>query len=204
MRLLQSATLALLSTAGCVWATKAVGPDGKEAFRVHCSTPAQCAEKAAEVCAGDYHVVSSRTTVDGYADNGTGYANSPHETLVACGGTPSAAPSPSPAPAAPKPVTMEETPKPPAEAAKEGGACSVAFASVKETAGLWASLAPEAKRLDETPSRRDFVEVCRALPERVQRCLDARYREAHDKPCLAVLKRLETGEKNKIDSLFLE
>jgi hypothetical protein len=54
------------------------------------------------------------------------------------------------------------------------------------------------------PSPRDFVEVCRALPERVQRCLDARYREAHEKSCLAVLKRLDPGEKNKIDSLFLE
>jgi hypothetical protein len=75
---------------------------------------------------------------------------------------------------------------------------------VKETAAFWGQLSPGAKRLEEAPSQRDFVEVCRALPERVQRCLDARYREAHDKPCLAVLKRLEPGEKNKIDSLFLE
>jgi hypothetical protein len=75
---------------------------------------------------------------------------------------------------------------------------------VKETAAFWAQLYPDAKRLDEPPSPRDFLEVCRALPERVQRCLDARYRDAHPKPCLAVLRRLDAGEKNKIDSLFLE
>jgi hypothetical protein len=75
---------------------------------------------------------------------------------------------------------------------------------VKETASFWAGLSPDAKRLPELPSQADFVEVCRALPDRVQRCLEARYREAHDKACLAVLRRLETGEKNKVDSLFLE
>jgi hypothetical protein len=197
--LLCAVAVGLVSTTGCVWATKAQGPDGKEAFRVHCSTPAQCAEKAAEVCAGDYHVISSSTTMDGYANNGTGYANSPHETLVACGNAPSVA-SASPVVATPAAPASAKSPEP----MKESGTCATAYGSVKETFAFWGQLSPEAKLLPESPSQRDFVEVCRALPERVQRCLDARYREAHDKPCMAVLKRLEAGEKNKVDSLFLE
>jgi hypothetical protein len=190
--LVPAAALVLLT--GCAWAIKTQGADGKEVFRVHCATPAACAEKAAEVCAGGYRVVSSRTTADGYAENGTGYADHPHETLVACAGA-EAAPSPPasrPPPSAPPPTSP--------------GDCGAAYGSVKETAAFWAGLAPDAKRLPELPSQADFVEVCRALPDRVQRCLDARYREAHEhkKACLAVLRRLETGEKNKVDSLFLE
>jgi hypothetical protein len=192
--LVPAAALLLLGLSACSWAIKTQGADGKEVFRVHCSTPSGCAEKAAEVCAGGYRVVSSRTTADGYAENGTGYENSPHETLVACGSA-EAAPSPAPT-SAPAAKVAEPT--------KESGGCAAAYGSVKETAAFWAALAPEAKRLPEMPAQADFVEVCRALPDRVQRCLDARYREAHDKACLAVLRRLETGEKNKVDSLFLE
>lgn len=192
--ILRAAALVLLSTTGCVWATKVKGPEGKEAFRIHCSTPDQCSDKAAEVCAGDYDVVSSTTEVDGYAKNGTGYANSPHERVITCrdgGGQARPASPPPRAPAAAEPV-------------KEVAACAAAKDTVKDTAAFWGQLFPEAKRLPEPPAEKDFAEVCRALPERVQRCLDARYRQEHDKPCLAILKRLEPGEKNKIDSLFLE
>jgi hypothetical protein len=193
------ATFAIFASSGalaCVYASKVKGPNGREAFRIHCQTPAQCEDKANEVCAGPYEVVSSQTTPDGYANNGTGYANAPNEVTIACttGGqlvsSKPAAPSAPPASAAPT--------------ADANGSCATAHVSVKETAAFWSQLYPDAKRLDEPPSERDFAEVCKALPERVQRCLDARYRDAHAKPCLAVLKRLEPGEKNKIDALFLE
>jgi hypothetical protein len=192
------ATLGILASSGalaCVYASKVKGPNGREAFRIHCPSPAQCEDKANEVCAGPYDVLSSSTTPDGYANNGTGYANAPNEITIACttGGqlVSSKLPAPAPAPSA-------------APTADANGSCTTAHASVKETAAFWSQLYPDAKRLDEPPSERDFAEVCKALPERVQRCLDARYRDAHAKPCLAVLKRLEPGEKNKIDALFLE
>jgi hypothetical protein len=194
-----AAALALLSATGCVYATKIAGPSGGEAFRIHCSTPAQCTEKAVEVCASDYERISSTSQMDGYANNGTGYAQTPHEIVIACrAGAPTASASSAPAP--PKaPMTTPST-----EPASAASTCAAAHGSVKQTAAFWSQLYPDAKRLDEPPSQRDFLEVCRALPERVQRCLDARYREAHPKPCLAVLRRLDAGEKNKIDSLFLE
>jgi hypothetical protein len=199
--------LLLILTPGCAYATKVKRPDGSEAFRIHCADRAQCQEKATEVCAGDYEVVSSSTQMDGYVDNGTGYAERPHEMVIACrADVAKAAPRPAPpghdGGSAPKPPAAAAAP--PAEPAREAGACADAGATIKETAAFWAQLYPEAKRLEEAPAPRDFAEVCRALPERVQRCLDARYRAAHDKPCLAVLRRLDPGEKNKIDSLFLE
>jgi hypothetical protein len=187
----------LLGAAGCVYASKVTGPDGREAFRIHCADHTQCADKAREVCSGNFEVLSDKTEMDGYANNGTGYTAAPNEVVVACRTT--AAPS-SQAPAPPPsgaPAAGTATPA-------AGGTCAAAHATVRETAAFWGQLYPEAKRLDEAPSQRDFVEVCRVLPERVQRCLDARYRDAHTKPCTAVLRRLEPGEKNKIDSLFLE
>ncbi len=201
----------LLSATGCAYASRISGPGGREAFRIHCADHPQCVDKAGEVCSNDFEILSSKTVMDGYANNGTGYAMTPHEIVVACR-SPSQprAPAPSPAPAlAPGPApALAPGPAPAlapsAEPRVEPGACAAAHASVSETATFWAQLYPEAKRLEEAPSQRDFVEVCRALPERVQRCLDARYREVHGKPCLAVLRRLEPGEKNRIDSLFLE
>jgi hypothetical protein len=194
-----AAALALLSATGCVYASKIAGPGGGEAFRIHCSTPEQCTEKAVEVCGGDYQRLSSSSQMDGYANNGTGYAQTPHEIVIACraggGGTGSSSAS---APPKAPPAT------PSAEPASAASTCAAAHRSVKETAAFWAQLHPDAKRLDEPPSQRDFLEVCRALPERIQRCLDAGYRDAHPKPCLAVLRRLDAGEKNKVDSLFLE
>ena len=76
--------LLLILTPGCAYATKVKRPDGSEAFRIHCADRAQCQEKATEVCAGDYEVVSSSTQMDGYVDNGTGYAERPHEMVIAC------------------------------------------------------------------------------------------------------------------------
>jgi hypothetical protein len=190
--------LGILASSGalaCVYASKVKGPNGREAFRIHCPSPAQCEDKANEVCAGPYDVLSSSVTPDGYANNGTGYANAPNEITIACTTGPLVSSRP-PAPSAPAASA--------APTAETNGSCTAAHASVKETAAFWSQLYPEAKRLDEPPTERDFAEVCKALPERVQRCLDARYRDAHAKPCLAVLKRLEPGEKNKIDALFLE
>jgi hypothetical protein len=175
------------------------GPDGREAFRIHCQSPAQCEDKAAEVCASDYEVLSSSVQQDGYANNGTGYANSPNELLVACTTTPTSA-----RPRTATAQTRASAPPAAAAVADAGGSCAAAQASVNEMAAFWSQLYPDAKRLDEPPSARDFTEVCRALPGRVQRCLEARYRDAHAKPCLALLKRLEPAEKNKLDSLFLE
>ena len=180
--------LAALGAPGCVYATKVTRPGGREAFRIHCSSPSQCADKAAEVCSGAYETLSTSTEMDGYVDNGTGYAGSPHELVVACRTTPPALDGGGPV--APPPPTL---PAPPAEVSL----CASAHTSVKETAAYWAGLYPEAKRLEDLPAERDFIEVCRALPERVQRCLEAKYRDAHAKPCLAVLRRLDTGEKNR-------
>jgi hypothetical protein len=192
----------LVVLSGCVYASKVSVPGAKAAFRIHCQSQAQCADKASEVCAGEYAVIAQASTPDGYANNGSGYANSPLEITVACksGGIPPAASAAaSAAPAGAASVTPSGG-APPAD----GGPCAEAFASVKDTATFWSQLYPDAKRLEESPSQRDFVEVCRAVPERVQRCLDARYRAAHEKPCLAVLRRLDPSEKNRIDSLFLE
>jgi hypothetical protein len=183
---------------GCVYATKFTMPGGRIAFRIHCQSQPQCAEKAAEVCPGDYEVVSSKVTPDGYANNGTGYASSTVELTIAC----KTDATPTPVARASAPPAAPAASAPPA--ADPMTTCVVAHASLKETAAFWSQLHPDAKRLDDLPSIRDFDEVCHALPERVQRCLDARYREAHDKPCLSVLKRLDAGEKNRIDSLFLE
>jgi len=184
--------------AGCVYATK-VTSGGREAFRIHCQSEPQCVDKAGEVCAGAYDVLTSKVEADGFVNNGTGYANSPIEIVVACRGTaPSGVASARGAPSA-GPASTAAPPETP-----DASACMAANTTLKETAAFWSGLRPEAKRLDELPSARDFGEVCRALPERVQRCLDARYREAHDKPCLALLRRLEPSERNKLDSLFLE
>jgi hypothetical protein len=187
--------LAVLGAPGCVYAAKVTGPGGREAFRIHCSSQSQCADKAAEVCSGAYETLSTSTEMDGYVNNGTGYSGSPNELVVACRMTPPALDGGGAV--TPPPPAL---PAPPAQASL----CASAHTSVKETAAYWAALYPEAKRLEDPPAERDFIEVCRALPERVQRCLDAKYRGAHPKPCLAVLRRLDTGEKNKIDSLFLE
>ncbi len=176
---------------GCAWASKVAGPGGREAFRIHCGDQAQCLSKAGEVCSNEFEVLSSKTVMDGYANNGTGYAATPEEMLIACRSSPPRA-------------SASAAPAPPAEPHPEASPCAAAHASVGETATFWAQLYPEARRLEEAPSQRDFLEVCRALPERVQRCLDARYREAHTKPCLAVLRRLAPDEKNRMDSLFLE
>jgi hypothetical protein len=199
---MRSAVL-LLVVSGCVYASKVSVPGAKAAFRIHCQSQAQCAEKAGEVCAGEYAVITQASTPDGYANNGTGYANSPLEMTVACkaGGLPAPGSAAVVASAAASVVaSAAASPPPPAD----GSACAEAFGSVQDTAAFWAQLHPDAKRLAEPPSQRDFIEVCRAVPERVQRCLDARYRAAHDKPCLAILRRLEPAEKNRVDSLFLE
>jgi hypothetical protein len=148
--------------------------------------------------------------VDGSVDNGTGVPERPHEIVIAChsvvsGAAPSSSASPGSVskvpPAAAVPVA---TVVPVATAATEPSVCVAAHGSVKEMAAYWSHLYPEAKPLAEPPAERDFVEVCRALPERVQRCLDAKQREGHEKSCLAVLRRLDPSEKNKVDSLFLE
>jgi hypothetical protein len=194
-----------VSLTGCVYATK-VKVEGREAFRIHCQNESQCVDKAGEVCASAYDVLRSSYTPDGSVDNGTGSVNSPIEMIIACKAAPPAGlPSRPPAVASVASVASSaSTPSGARVVDADPAACAAAAASLKETAAFWGQLHPEAKRLDDLPSARDFGEVCRAMPERVQRCLDARYREAHDKPCLAVLKRLEPNERNKLDSLFLE
>ena len=187
--------LGLTLAQGCVYATK-VKSGGRDGFRIHCQSQPQCVDKAGEVCAGKFEVLSSNTQVDGYANNGTGYANSPFEIVIACA-TGGPARSASPRAASPPPVPQATS----AAAPDAAVACTAAHASLKETAAFWSQLHPEAKRLDELPSQRDFTEVCRALPERVQRCLDARYREAHEKRCLSVLKRLDAKKTSSTRSL---
>jgi hypothetical protein len=82
--------------------------------------------------------------------------------------------------------------------------CEAASTHVDEFAKYWAARSPGGKALDELPQPRDFVVVCRAMPENVQRCLHSGYVAAHLKACEAVLLRLEPPLRNKIDGLFLE
>ena len=131
--------------------------------------------------------------MDGYVD-GTGYAGSPHELVVACRTTPPALDGGGPV--APPPPTL---PAPPAEVSL----CASAHTSVKETAAYWAGLYPEAKRLEDFPAERDFIEVCRALPEHIQAYLEAKYRDTHAGGLLlAVLRRLDAGEKSRSTRSF--
>ncbi len=82
--------------------------------------------------------------------------------------------------------------------------CEAAYAHVAEFATYWATRSEGSKPLDEAPARRDFVAVCRGMPENVQRCMHSGYLAVHGKACEAVLLRLEPTARSKVDGLFLE
>jgi hypothetical protein len=82
--------------------------------------------------------------------------------------------------------------------------CEAVFAHVDKFAPFWAARSPGAKALDELPQQRDFVAVCRSMPENVQRCMHAGYVAVHQKACEAVLLRLPPPLRTKVDALFLE
>jgi hypothetical protein len=82
--------------------------------------------------------------------------------------------------------------------------CEAAYARVADFALYWAGTTPAAKILPEPPQKVDFVAVCHALPENVQRCTHSGYREVHVKACDAVLLRLEPIQRRKVDGLFFE
>ena len=60
------------------------------------------------------------------------------------------------------------------------------------------------KPLASPPRHDDFVAVCRAMPDNVQRCLHAEYRNANADACDAVLQRLGVAERARIDGLYLQ
>jgi hypothetical protein len=82
--------------------------------------------------------------------------------------------------------------------------CEAAYAHVADFATYWATHSDGSKSLDEAPARRDFLAVCRAMPENVQRCMHSGYLAVHGKACEAVLLRLEPTARSKVDGLFLE
>jgi hypothetical protein len=79
--------------------------------------------------------------------------------------------------------------------------CEAASKYTKEMAGYWGEHY-EGKLLHELPDTTDFVAVCREMPDNVQRCMHAKYREVHGEACDAVLSRLDPYHRNKVDGLF--
>jgi hypothetical protein len=83
-------------------------------------------------------------------------------------------------------------------------ACGLAFRQAADFATYYERVLPHGPRLEALPTRRDFVAVCRKLPENVQPCLHDKYREEHAKACDAVVTRLEPGDRRRLDGLFFE
>jgi hypothetical protein len=46
--------------------------------------------------------------------------------------------------------------------------------------------------------------MCGKLPDNARRCLLDKYREEHRSACDAVMSRLGTSDRNRIDALFFE
>ncbi len=173
--------------AACVHDTNVRGPDGERAHSITCSNPDQCYRRAAELCAGGYVIRTSGGTVTGTSYKGTGSISSSTNLLVSC-----------------KSDLLDEPSPPAAEKPEDERMCELAHRQASDFADYFASLSAHGKRLDELPTRRAFVAVCRKLPENVQSCLHDKYREEHRKACDAVLTRLEARDRDRIDGLFFE
>jgi len=175
-----------LTVSGCSHdKTRAVrGPDGELALSITCSNPDQCYERAARMCPEGYVIRTTGGSVTGTSYKGTGIVSSTSNLLVSC---------------------KHDLPSdPPPEKPEDQRMCELAYRQASDFAGYFAALTPHGKRLDELPTRRAFVSVCRKLPESVQSCLHDKYREEHAKACDAVLTRLEDRDRDQIDGLFFE
>ncbi|MGO8996282.1 MAG: hypothetical protein ACLQVI_23465 [Polyangiaceae bacterium] len=178
--------MALAATA-CVRDTRVRGPDGEDAHSLTCSTAEQCYQRAARLCVGGYVIRNSGATAMGFTPNGTGSVSSRVHLLVSC-----------------KADLAAASPEPEPEKSEDEQACESAHREASDFADYYARLTPHGKRLDSLPTRRDFVAVCRKLPENVRTCLRDRYREDHAKACDAVLTRLDPRDRDRIDGLFFE
>jgi hypothetical protein len=170
--------IALPGLASCVGVTDVPGPDGEMAHLIACDYTKDCYSKASSLCPDGYDIRS----VDGRPGK--------IETLVSCKADIPSTPAPVAAPAVPQ--------------REDARVCEAASAHVADFAKYWASHSINAKPLEELPQTPDFVAVCHAMPENVQRCMHSGYRAAHMKGCDAVLLRLDTALRNKVDGLFLE
>ena len=161
------------------------GPDGETAQLIRCGQTEACLEKASEVCPDGYAIRSQGSSVSGVDGN----VSSSTEVLVSCKND---------MPASPSAMTTA-----PMSYREDTGTCDAAYAFVDGFAAYWVH-ASNGRPLDEKTSQRDFVTTCRALPERAQRCVHDKYREAHVQACEAVLTRLDPTSRRQLDALFLE
>lgn len=177
------------SLIACVAVTQVRGPDGETAHLIKCANTESCYEKANELCPEGYAIRSNGSSVNGFVGRGGGSVSSTSEVLVSCKNDLPAATTP----------TAAGT----GEYREDARTCDAAYAFVDGFAAYWVRTS-SGKLLDEKISKRDFATTCRALPENVQRCMHEKYREAHVQACEAVLARLDTPTRQKLDSLFLE
>jgi len=153
-----------------------VNSSGEITHLIRCQAGSSCYAAASQACPQGYQIRSGDTTS--------------RMTIVCDGeGEPRAEPVAAEAVANDDPRTDTRT-------------CEAASKYTKELGVYWA-LHAEAKLLAELPSQRDFIAVCREMPENAQRCLHAKYRDAHGDACDAVLSRLDPFLRLKVDALFL-
>jgi hypothetical protein len=178
-----SVPLVALSMTACVTVHDVRGPDGDLAHVIHCRASQDCYAKAEEVCQGDYQITSTVAKLNGGQT----------EILVTCG----AAPTPPPTIIVAAGSTADPT-------REDSNVCGAAYAHVADFGKYWAAHSPNAKPLPELPQANDFTAACNELPGAVQRCMHSGYRAVHAKACDAVLLRLDPGQRNKVDAMFLE
>jgi hypothetical protein len=100
-----------------------------------------------------------------------------------------------------QPIAVQATPVPDRDDIR---VCEAASAHAADFGTYWATRSANSRPLDEPAQPRDFVVVCRAMPENVQRCMHTGYLAAHAQACEAVLLRLDPVQRSKVDGLFLQ
>jgi hypothetical protein len=179
----------LLLTA-CTTVSRIRGPANEPAYVVRCSQSESCFAKATELCPDGYTLQTSGKNTSGYVIRGNGSVSTRTEIMFSCeADMPAPASGKSKAATAPREDTL---------------VCEAAFGRAMELGAYWAKSTPGSHLLDEPPTKPDFVAVCREMPEHVRRCLHSKYREAHEKSCDAVLMRLDSYHRAKIDGLYLQ
>jgi hypothetical protein len=168
------ALLLLIPLAACVRATDVRGPNGEDAYALTCSSMAGCADEATQVCHGGGYVI---------------HASSAHEMLISCN---SDLPS--------EPVASAPSSDGPTR--EDARVCEAAYAYVGDFGAYWVK-ASHGAALEDAPQKNDFVSVCHQMPDNVQRCMHAKFRDVHASACDAVLSRLDPLSRQRIDGLFL-
>jgi hypothetical protein len=186
------AVAAFLALAACGTSVHHVrGPDGEVAHVIRCHYAEDCYKEAAKLCLpGGYLIRTNGGNVNGALFRGSGHISSTQDIVVSCRDD--------------LPEEPEAAPREPTAAEEAKATCEEAFGRASELAVYWARMSPGAKLLDEPPARRDFVAVCKDMPENVRRCLSSKHRDAHVDSCDAVLTRLDADHRAKIDGLFLQ